>query len=55
MIRTGFSLACLLAGAMTLGVEGLPMVAWGINLVSAVLWGFATFGAFTLLRRGGLV
>lgn len=54
-IRAAFTMTTLVCGAMTLGVEQLPAVLWGINGVSLAFWFLSATGATSLLRRGGLL
>ncbi|MGB1700392.1 MAG: ABC1 kinase family protein, partial [Nannocystaceae bacterium] len=54
-IRAAFTITTLVCGTMALSVEHLSPVLWGINGVSLGFWFLSLIGAFTLLRRGGLL
>ena len=55
LVRTAFSITCLVSGTYLVGVEGLPSPGWGVPWLSFMFWGIALPGMLTLVRRAGLV
>src|SRR5690606_35670947 len=55
MVRTAFSITCLVSGTCLVGVDGLASPGWGVPWLSFMFWGIALPGMLTLVRRAGLV
>lgn len=55
LVRAAFSISCLVSGTFLVGVEGLPIAAWGLPWISVIFWGMALPGILTLVKRAGLV